>query len=288
VPLTIITDGAPLDERQIDIAARTRVGLSIPLPMDAHHITARLSGKDALALDDIIDTIAPGGPTRAVDLLGRQSDSLARAIEAIPSLRVRATDSAQPADLTVLAGVLPARLPTGPLLLIDPPANSGRLLGVGLGSGARIQPGHPLLQGLDLVTLQDEAPSVSGVPGWAHVVLGTRAGPLIMEGRLEGHPTVSLTFDPGISGFEKSLAYPLLISNATSFLLAEADGSLAAQPSEPFDPAESDIAPRPIPSFPAVQPVQTVGGGAAEAWPWIAAAALAVLGVEWLVFARRG
>ena len=53
-------------------------------------------------------------------------------------------------------------LSAGPLLLIDPPSNSGRLLGVGLGSSARIQPGHPLLQGLDLVTLQDEAPSVSG------------------------------------------------------------------------------------------------------------------------------
>jgi len=130
-----------------------------------------------------------------------------------------------PADLTVLAGTLPARLPAGPLLLVDPPSSSGRLLGVGLGSGAHVQELHPLLQGLDLTALQSETPSISGVPGWAHVVLGTLEGPLIMEGRLDGQPVVALTFDPSLSGLEKSLAFPLLISNATSFLLSQLSGS---------------------------------------------------------------
>src|SRR5262249_19887498 len=154
-------------------------------------------------------------------LAGRVSDGLRRALEATPSLHILPAD-AQPAsptrtDLSVLQGSLPAQLPPGPLLLVDPPANSGRLLGVGLGSGARIEPTHPLLQGLDLVGLENETPAIGGVPGWAHVVLGTAQGPLIMEGRLEGRPTVALTFDPGISGLEKSLAFPLLIINATTF-----------------------------------------------------------------------
>ena len=47
---------------------------------------------------------------------------------------------------------------------------------------------------------------------YAQFQCGTLQGPLIMEGRLEGHPTVALTFDPSISGIEKSLAFPLLIS----------------------------------------------------------------------------
>ena len=59
-----------------------------------------------------------------------------------------------------------------------------------------------------------------------------------MEGRLEGRPTVALTFDPRISGLEKSLAFPLLISNATTFLLNQADAP--ATVAEPFDSAESD------------------------------------------------
>jgi Ca-activated chloride channel family protein len=287
VSMRITGDGAPLDERQVEIASRTRVRVSVPLPVDVHRITARLLGHDALALDDTRETIAPGGPPRDVALLGRVSDGLRRAIESVPSLRVQAGEAPPAAGLTVLSGVLPVQLPSGPLLLVDPPSNSGRLLGVGLGSGARVQPEHPILQGLDLVALQDEAPSVSGVPGWAHVVLGTAQGPLIMEGRLEGHPTVAMTFDPSVSGLEKSLAFPLLISNATSFLLNQSEIS-RADPVEVFDSAESNIAPRPAPTFQVSAPTTNAADGARDLWPWFLAGALVVLGAEWLVFGRRG
>ncbi|MBV9325777.1 MAG: VWA domain-containing protein [Chloroflexi bacterium] len=288
VPIQLTADGSPLDERQVDIAPRNRTQLSIPLPADAHRISVRLLGQDALSLDDQLDTLAPGGPPRDVDLLGQISDGLRRAIESIPSLHVRTADAPQPASLTVLAGVLPAQLPAGSLLLVDPPANSGRLLGVGLGSGQRLEAADPLLQGLDLAALQDETPSIGGVPGWAHVVLGNQQGPLIMQGTLEGHPVVSLTFDPAITGLEKSLAFPLLISNATSVLLSASETSASAL-NPPFDTAESDIAPRPVPSFETITtPDRAVSNGSAELWPWLAAAALTLLGVEWLVFARRG
>ena len=159
--------------------------------------------------------------------------------------------------------------------------------GVGLGSGARVDAANPLLQGLDLVALQGETPSISGVPGWAHVVLGNQQGPLLMHGKLEGHPTVSLTFNPSISGMEKSLAFPLLISNATAYLLTQADTASAPSPAEAFDRAESDIRPRPLPGF-ETSSVSVGVNGASETWPWLAAAVLGVLAAEWLVFARRG
>ena len=110
-----------------------------------------------------------------------------------------------------------------------------------------------------VLLLEDETPSISGVPGWAHVVLGTRQGPLIMQGTLDNRPVVSLTFDPAVSGLEKSLAFPLLISNATSFLLTQSE--IAAAPlNPPFDTAESDIAPRPAPTFETVANNNQTGG----------------------------
>jgi hypothetical protein len=289
VPMQLTADGAPLDQRQVDIGARTRAQLSIPLPSDAHHVTARLLAHDSLALDDQLETLAPGGPPRDVDLLGKVSDGLRRAVESVPTLRIRTADSPRPADLTVLAGALPGQLPAGPLLLVNPPANSARLVGVGLGSGARAESADPLLQGLDVVALQAATPSVGGVPGWAHVVLGTEQGPLLMDGKLEGHPVVSLTFDPAVSGLEKSLAFPLLISNATAYLLAQTEAMSAPATADSFDRAESDIRPRPLPTFQTVAaPSDTPANGWSETWSWLAAAALALLGLEWLVFARRG
>ena len=70
-----------------------------------------------------------------------------------------------------------------------------------------------------------------------------------MQGTLEGHPVVSMTFDPAVSGLEKSLAFPLLISNATSFLLLRVRDCATRPQNTPFDTSESDIAPRPLPTF---------------------------------------
>ena len=99
-------------------------------------------------------------------------DGLRRALESVPSLNVRSRDASvlSPADLTVLAGTLPARLPAGPLLLVDPPSNSGRLLGVGLGSGARVQELHPLLQGLDLTAIKTRQQLAEPQPEFLSIV----------------------------------------------------------------------------------------------------------------------
>ena len=287
VPMRLSADGAPLDERQVDVGLRGRARVSLPLPAEAHRVGVRLLGHDALQLDDTLDTTAPGGPPRSVDLLGRFSDGLRRAIESVPSLHVRQNETGAPPDLTVLVGVLPARLPGGPLLLVDPPASSARLLGVGLGSGARVQASHPLLQGLDLAALANESPSVAGVPGWAHVVLGTFQGPLIMEGRLEGRPTVAMTFDPSVTGLEKSIAFPLLVSNATAYLLTQSEPA-AAPAADRLDPDESDITPRPAPTFTSIVATPSPTSGARDVWPWFVTAVVVVLGAEWLVFGRRG
>lgn len=285
VPVRLSGDGAPLDERQVDIAARSRTSLSVPIPVDVRRLKVELVGQDALALDDVAEVLTQGGPPRDVVLGGRMSPDLQRALESMPFVRLHVGDAWPQPALTVLDGTLPPQLPPGPLLLVDPPSDSARLLGVGLGSGARAQLAHPLLQGLDVAALQRESPSVGGVPGWARVVLGTVQGPLVMEGKLDAHPTVALTFDPSLSGMQKSLAFPLLISNASSYLLAQADG--AGGVTDSFDAAESDIAPRQPPTFEQAA-VADPTSGLLERWPWFAGAMLVVLGLEWLVFARRG
>ncbi|MBV9169729.1 MAG: BatA and WFA domain-containing protein [Chloroflexi bacterium] len=287
VTVNLTGDGAPLDTRQIDVAARSKTAVSVPVPTDVRRVKLALQGHDALAADDSQEVLTGGGPQRDVVLSGRAHADLRRALESIPFIKLHVDDGWPQPALTVLDGTLPAQLPSGPLLLVDPPADSGRLLGVGLGSGARLQQDSPLLQGLDVGSLERETPSVNGVPGWSKVVLGTAQGPLLLEGKLEGHAVVALTFDPVLSGLEKSLAFPLLISNASSYLLAEAESGSVATPTEAFDPAESDIQPRPVPSFEQA-PRTDPSGALQDRWPWLAGALLVLLGLEWVVFARRG
>jgi Ca-activated chloride channel homolog len=291
LPMRLTADGAPLDQRDVDLMARGRTRLSLPLPVDARQVGVRLLGRDALVLDDVAETIAPGGPPRNVLLVGRASASLRRALESIPFVRLEVADVWTPErprpDLTVMNATLPTQLPPGPLLVVDPPVTSARLVGVGLGSAARVQDDHPLLQGLDLAALRAETPTVGGVPGWARVVLGTPRGPLVMEGRIEGRPTLVLTFDATTSGLDKSLAYPLLMSNATSFLLNQSQRSSTSL-SEPFDTTESDIRPRAVPSFASSAMQVEAAEGWFDRWPLLVAACLLVLGLEWIVFARRG
>src|SRR5205085_435252 len=137
VPFRLTADDSPIDQRDLDLPARGLTRLSVPLPVEAHAVGVRLLGRDALALDDSASTMAPGGPPRDVLLVGRASPALQRAIDSIPSLRLHVVDAVTAdlphADVTVLDGVLPAQLPPGPLLLVDPPASSVRLVGVGLG-----------------------------------------------------------------------------------------------------------------------------------------------------------
>jgi Ca-activated chloride channel homolog len=292
-PLRLLADGAVLDERQVDVPARGRTRVAIPLPVDAQRIGVRLLGQDALAADDVAETTTPGGLPHDVVLISRgpspggsAETPLRRALEALPFVRVKAAvqGSQTPGDLVVVDGPIPAELPSAPLLLVNPSTSDPRMNGRG-GATSRPIVAHPLLDGVDVGALRGLSATLAGPPAWASVVFANQTGPLVVEGRLEGRRAVAFTFDPVASGMDKSLSFPLLVSDASTYLLSQAAASSQA---EPFDPAESDIRPRPFPSLGDAEVGRPVGGSASvDRWPWLAAAVLGLLGVEWLVFARR-
>jgi hypothetical protein len=269
--------------------------VAIPLPVDAQRIGVRLLGQDALTADDVAETTTPGGLPRDVVLISRAptpggtaETPLRRALEALPFVRVKAATqgSQTPGDLVVVEGPIPAQLPNAPLLLVNPSTNDPRLSGRGERAAARPAVAHPLLEGVDVGALRGLSATLPGPPGWASVVFSNQTGPLVVEGRLEGRRAVAFTFDPVASGMDKSLSFPLLVSDASAYLLSQ---TAASAQTEPFDPAESDIRPRPLPEPGSTEVGTAVGGNVPiERWPWLVLAVLGLLGLEWLVFARRG
>lgn len=353
----------------VELPANSAGSLLVELPGDLSRLAIQLDRPqpDALPLDDRAEVDAPLLGTRSlrVQLVSPAPTALRHALEAIPAvqLAVIGPDAYQAtgtgADITVFDSFLPPELPRAPLLIVNPPGGN-RLLPV-LGtftttSLTTVDTGHPLLRSVDIAALTGAVgKSIARVP-WARPEVAAGEGPLILEGYDRGYPLVIFTFDPAQSGLDKSLAFPLLVSNAIGYLIADRSGRTVApgdpialpapsggrallirpdgrrqivEPADPasgelwirdtertgrylvldaenvqtvlfsfsvnlFDRAESDIRPRrdlaPLPAnVQAGLPVaETAELPVKEWWRLLATALVALVGLEWLVFTRRG
>jgi hypothetical protein len=356
VPLQTSGDDQVIDQRTISLAPRARVGVTVPVPAGVRSLTARLLVQDALALDNTAETVVPLATPSDVQLIAPQPATMQRVLSALPFVRlhpVSAGSEISAASLTVIQGALPEPLPNGPLLLVNPPSDSALFIGsdnAAAGSEQRsADQNQPLVQGVDLGALRLDSTFTASFPGWAELVLGTRDAPLIFDGRVSGKSIVVFAFDPA-TGIDKSLAFPLLVSNTVGYLLSQQgdttvhtgssllvpapstghatltrpDGSqvplaatngstivpsgaidqvgryaisdeqtgttLRAFTASMLDAQASDIRPRPLPELspPSSPTASEAPRTVTEWWRWLAAGAVTLLALEWLVFARRG
>jgi Ca-activated chloride channel family protein len=155
----------------------------------------------------------------------RRPEALERALRAIPDLKV---DTVTPekydgsgAEIVVLDGVVPQKLPSGQLIVVSPPASQALVPVRPEVEGVQFSdfdPRHPLLQAVDLSAVRLAKATPFQTPSWARVVAEAPSGPLIVEGTEEGRSVVALGFDPSGSGIDRMIAFPLLVANAVSFL----------------------------------------------------------------------
>jgi len=366
VQLLDAATGREFARRSLDLPPDSFANLVVELPPGLSRLSVVLDRPqpDALSLDDRaeIDASFTGLRSLQVLLVAPTPTPLREALEAIPAVQLTVvTPEAYPeaisgADLVVFDSLLPGELPPKPVLIANPPTGNGLLPILGTFTAASLtlaDNSHPLLRGIDLAPL-------TGVTGkrlarlpWAHPVLATSEGPLILEGFHRGSPVVVFAFDATPSGFDKTLAFPLLVGNAVERLIAQqpdmavAAGQPLALPApssgrvilvypdghqqtiEPkgdqiwirdidqvgryvvldgsdtqailaefsvnlFDPGESDIRPRhDLAPLPAARTASTVTSTEAEVavrewWRVLAVGLLVLLGIEWLVFTRRG
>jgi Ca-activated chloride channel family protein len=225
VPVRLLADGVVQETRQIDLPARSRAEVSFGVPAGARRVAVALDGQDALPADNLAEVALQAGVARRALLVSRLPDTLQRALGSIPDLEVETVSpesyAGASADLVVFDGVLPERLPPGHLLIVNPPA--GRpYLPVG-GETRTVQvtgfdSRHPLLESVDLSAARLTRVAAVTPPPWARVVAEGGGLPLLLEGRESGRSIVVMPFDASASGIDKMIAFPLLVSNAVSFL----------------------------------------------------------------------
>ena len=209
-------------------------------PAGTERIEVRLDRPDLLPLDDVgVALIEAARPVRRLLLVGSQSDSLERVLRSLPQVEVTSVaveeyDPTAVFDLYVFDGWMPAELPAGHWLLIDPPTGQELVPVIGaLGSGSALgdnlqapriaytQP-SPLLRFVELSGVQVYIARRLSVPEWAEAVVGARGGPLILAGYpgIEGQRAVVFAFElnPISTNLVNRSVFPVLMANVLDWL----------------------------------------------------------------------
>jgi hypothetical protein len=227
----VLIGGKRVRTLRVAVAARSTAKIVLLAP-PASLVELRLSGHDALALDDTawvsVPSTANGPALTTVTLVGDPTGALpvAQALAAIPGVRLelrtaqryRRSD-ALASDLVVVDGSLPGGgLPPSPaVLLVAPPRLPGGAV-TGTSSASSVTstaPGAELLDGVDLGSLSIDAGAAERLtlPDWVSPLASSADGPLLAAGDNGRQRLAVLAFDPARSNITQLAAFPILARN---------------------------------------------------------------------------
>jgi hypothetical protein len=255
--LDIYLDGELFNAYSIDLEPGGERSIVAEVPRQVEIAEARLSGEDALPIDDRAWAVSSAGTTTNVRIITAGNRFLETALELLPGIEGRTVpaststfeETAAQVPVTILDGVVPPTLPPGNLLFIAPPRSTEAFSVTGTLDFPAPQPApgdEPLLRNVSLSEL-NVLEAVQIVPAnWLRVVVDSDSGPLLAAGERDGRRVVVLAFDLRLSDLPLQVAFPLLLSNIMTYLAPET-GAEAAQltPGEPLalrvDPAIDEV-----------------------------------------------
>lgn len=224
--VTALADTVPLPARTLNIPAGGHSDVTWQLPAGTLKLTVTVQGQDALQADNQAVLFLPADAPSAVLVHSNQPNLYMRALSGYNNLQP-ITDTAgstgSPA-FTVWEGALPASLPAGGLLLVNPSgslfSSSGDLTAI---SSPDIVQNHPLVADLDLRALYVSSARKLTAPSWLQSVVESPQGPLLLVGEQNGRRVAVLTFNPSDSNLPTLAAFPLLMANAADWLYPQGD-----------------------------------------------------------------
>jgi Ca-activated chloride channel family protein len=231
--VNVSVDGVSISDREITLPGGATTSLTESLPAGSETATATLAAADALAADNRASvSLADSGAIGIRMLLVSDAPgALLRALSALPGSQVEAlsvnqylaTTRLPVIDLIVFEGAAPAgSMPDVPALIVNPGA--GQDLSAGFMPApepTRLRSQDPILNGVDLAGVTfGQVPVLPLAPGDVEVV-GAENGPLIFRTELaNGQPAVVLAFDIAETNLPVRVAFPIMVSNLVSTLVA--------------------------------------------------------------------
>jgi Ca-activated chloride channel homolog len=226
-PVAITVDG--LDVGTVDFELQPGESARQLFPIDAgpgQVIEARLvTGPDGNPHDDTAAMVLSGAAQLAVATTGEVSPFLDALLAAMPG--VARPQGTQP-DLVVMDGGDASAIDR-PMWMIRPEVPPDGVDVVGRLDNPAItfmQPGEPLLDGLDFSTVTVAEADIVQAEGWVPIVSAGDV-PLILLGEVDGHRAVYFTFDPVRSNLPVQVTFPVLGARIIDWLAGSRLGAEA-------------------------------------------------------------
>ena len=231
-------DGRLLDVRPVSLKGGQGEDLTFPVPADSTTVTARTDSGDVFALDNSATAAARTPRTFKVALVTPGNIFLQQALRLRTDLEV---DVVAPASyrpgtvyaLTIFDRFLPATIPGGPMIVIDPPAGSVLAGGkaVGIGKVRAYDAGDPLLANVDLQDVHVARSQDLRASSFGRVLLTSLQTPLLLV-REEPYRQALFGFDLHESDLPLRIAFPILVQNLSEWMLPSSVPSHSVQPDE--------------------------------------------------------
>ena len=234
--LHLYTDGTLYDVREMDVGGdgdHTVRWFSLP---EATILEARLVPGDTFSLDDRAWATGDTGAKIRALLVSRGNRFLEKALSLQPGLEVtRATPDTYSTegdhDLWVFDGFIPATLPDGAVLVLDPPAGSAPWVSEEPVHVRATRPsGSEILRYVDLSNVHVREAVPLRPPPEARVLLDSDQGTLFAVWEEPHRRVAAFAFDLHDSDLPLQPAFPILTQNLTHWLLPAVSRSLAVQP----------------------------------------------------------
>jgi hypothetical protein len=233
VRITMTRGSATVLDTHVELAAGAALQRMIPLDRGGDsRLRARVSAREnALVVDDEAVAWIPGAHPIAVTVVSDDGSVLFNFLKRDPGVKATLVSprAYKPAaagsttgdeDIVIFDRVVPAEPPTRPALFIAPPAATW----LGTPGVVEHEPdwelggGHPILQGLDVLTMALKAARPYAGAGLEPVAISAKKTPLILVADAPDRRLVVLTFSVSESKLTFAPGYPILMANIIEWL----------------------------------------------------------------------
>jgi len=229
--LQLWADKKLYDARTVSLAAGEARDISwSDLPAEQKVWQARLVRRDYYMADNRAYTVVSGGQTQQVLLVSPGNVFLEKSVSLVPGIRLFKTTPAnynsamRDYQLYIFDGFLPAALPHGALMVLNPPAGN-RLIPVNgeikAITGVQGVPGDAVLRYVDTGGWQIRKSQAISVPAWGKTLLEYQGQALWVKGESGGRKVAAAAFDLHNSNIPLQIGFPILIQNLCQWLLPQ-------------------------------------------------------------------